>query len=79
MALPACASFSANRVAHRDDDKYWQSNTKEKDEWIGVQFEKAVDVMQVKMKAFSLTYQDRCITLMDLNRYTTSGVLHHLS
>lgn len=36
------------------DDTFWMSNTNQKDEWIGVQFENPTDVLEVKMKVTSI-------------------------
>lgn len=38
------------------DDTYWMSNTKIKDEFIGVQFENPTDVRKIKMKVLDLAH-----------------------
>lgn len=38
------------------DDTYWMSNTKNKDEFIGIQFENPVDVKKVKLKVLDIAH-----------------------
>jgi hypothetical protein len=40
--------------AFKDDDSYWMSATKHKDEWLGVQFENPTDVLMIKMQVLNI-------------------------